>query len=86
MMDEGYFREAMGWTMAFYVASIQIIQIDAPSQITTSMQTKFDECMRQFGLDGTVPWETRLEEAKTIFHEVFLLADEIVARNLAIFD
>jgi hypothetical protein len=86
MMDEGYYREAMGWTMAFYVASIQIIQIDAPSQITTSMQTKFDECMRQFGLDGTVTWETRIEEAKAIFREVFILADKIIACNPAIFD
>jgi hypothetical protein len=86
MMDEGYYREAVGWTMAFYVSSIQIIKTDAPSQLTSKMQAKFDECMKKFGLDGTVHLETRLEEAKAIFHEVFLLADEIIACNPAIFD
>jgi len=86
MMDEGYDREAMGWTMAFYAASMQIIKTDAPSQLTSKMQAKFDECMKQFGLDGTVPWETRIEEAKAIFREVFLLADQIITCNPAIFD
>lgn len=86
MMNEGYCREAVGWTMAFYVNSMQIIQIDAPSQLTPDMQRKYDECMSQFGRDGAVPWETRIEEAKAIFREVFMLADEIIASNPAIFD
>jgi hypothetical protein len=86
MMGEGYYREAAGWTMAFYGSSIQIIQTDAPSQLTSTMQAKFGECMRQLGLDGTVHWETRIEEAKAIFREVFILADEIIAYNPAIFD
>lgn len=86
MMGEGYYREAMGWTMAFYSSSMQIIQIDAPSQLTTSMQAKFDECMSKFGLDGAVSWEMRVEEATAIFREVFMLADEIIACNPAIFD
>jgi hypothetical protein len=86
MMDEGFYREAAGWTMAFYGSSIQIIQTDAPSQLTSTMQAKFYECMRQLGLDGTAHWETRIEEAKAIFREVFILADEIIACNPAIFD
>ena len=86
MMDEGYYREAGGWTMAFYVNSMQIIQIDAPSQLTPNMQAKFDEFMSQFGLDGAVPWEMHIEEAKAIFREVFMLADEIIASNPTIFD
>ena len=86
MMDEGYYREAGGWTMAFYVNSMQIIKIDAPSQLTPDMQAKFDEYMSQFALDGAVSWEMRVEEAKAIFHEVFMLADEIIAHNPAIFD
>jgi hypothetical protein len=86
MMDEGYYCEAMGWTMAFYGASMQIIQTDAPSQLTPNMQAKFDECMSRFALDGTVSWEIRIEEAKAIFREIFMLADEIIACNLAIFD
>jgi hypothetical protein len=86
MMDEGYCREAVGWTKAFYSSSMQIIQIDAPSQLTSDMQAKFDECMSQLWLDGAVPWETRMEEAKAIFREVFMLADEIIACNPAIFD
>lgn len=86
MMAEGYYHEAAGWTMAFYGSSMQIIQIDAPSQLTPDMQRKFDECMSQLGLDGTVPWEERIERAKAIFREVFMLADEIIAHNQAIFD
>ena len=86
MMDEGYYREAMGWMMAFYGNSMQIIQTDAPSQLTSTMQAKFDECMSQFVLDQAVPWKTRLEEAKATFCEAFLLADEIIACNPAIFD
>lgn len=86
MMDEGYIREAVAWTMAFYGSSIQIIQADAPSQLTSTMQAKFGECMRQFGLDQAVPWEMRIEEAQAIFREVFLLSDEIVACNPVIFD
>jgi hypothetical protein len=86
MMDEGYYREAMGWTMAFYGASMQIIKTDAPSQLTSTMQAMFDECMKQLGLDGTVPWETRIEETKAIFREAFILADKTIACNPAIFD
>ena len=86
MMDEGYYREALGWTMAFYGASMQIIQIDAPSQLTPNMQTKFDECRSQFVLDTAISWKTRLEEAKATFREVFMLADEIIACNPAIFE
>ena len=86
MIDEGYYLEAMGWTMAFYGNSMQIIQTDAPSQLTSKMQAKFDECMSQFVLDQAVPWKTRLEEAKATFCEAFLLADEIIACNPAIFD
>ncbi len=86
MMDEGYCREAMGWTMAFYSNSMQIIQIDAPSQLTPNMQAKFDECMSQFGLDEAVPWEERIERANALFREIFMLADEIIGCNQAIFD
>ena len=86
MIDEGYYLEAMGWTMAFYGNSMQIIQTDAPSQLTSKMQAKFDECMSQFVLDQAVPWKTRIEEAKATFCEAFLLADEIIACNPAIFD
>ena len=86
MMDEGYCREAAGWTMAFYGNSMQIIQTDAPSQLTSTMQAKFDECMSQFMLDQAVPWETRIEEATAIFREAFLLADEIIVSNPAIFE
>jgi hypothetical protein len=50
------------------------------------MQAKFDECMSQFVLDQAVPWKTRLEVAKATFCEAFLLADEIIACNPAIFD
>ena len=86
MMGEGYCREAVGWTMAFYGNSMQIIQIDAPSQLTTSMQAKFDECMNQFGLNGTISWEERIELAKALFSEVFILSEEIIACNPAILD
>lgn len=86
MMDEGYYREAMGWTMAFYGASMQIIKTDASSQLTSTMQAKFDVCMSQFVLDQVVPWKTRVEEAKAIFREAFILADEIIVSNPAIFD
>jgi hypothetical protein len=86
MIDEGYYCEVVGWTMAFYDASMQIIQIDAPSQLTANMQTKFDGCMSQFALDAAAPWKMRIEEAKAIFREVFMLADEIIACNPAIFD
>jgi hypothetical protein len=72
--------------MAFYCSSMQIIQIDASSEITSDMQAKFCEFMRQFGLDGAIPWEERIEQAQELFHEIFMLADEIIARNLAIFD
>jgi hypothetical protein len=85
MMCEGYSREAIGWTMAFYVNSMQIIQIDAPSELTPDMQAKFGECMREFGLDGTISWEERIERAQELFHELFMLADEIIAHNPAIF-
>ncbi len=85
MMDDGYYREAMGWTMAFYVNSMQIIQIDAPSKVTPDMQAKFDECMSQFGLNGPISWQERIARAKALFHEIFIVADEIIGCNPAIF-
>lgn len=85
-MDEGYCREAMGWTMAFYCSSMQIIQIDAPSQLTLDIQRKFDEFMSQFASGGAVSWAMHIEEANAIFREVFMLADEIIACNPSSFD
>jgi len=86
MMGEGYYREAVGWTMAYYVYSMQVIQIDAPSKLTTSMQAKFDECMSQLGLNGATAWEERIARVKALFGEIFILADEIIGCNQAIFD
>ena len=86
MMCEGYYREAMGWTMAFYVNSMQIIQIDAPSKLTPDMQAKFDECMSQFGLNGTISWQERIARAKALFRKIFIVADEIIGCNPAIFN
>ncbi len=85
MMNEGYCREAVGWTMAFYFNSMQIIQIDAPSQLTPDMQRKFDVCMTQFGLNGTVSWKERIARAKALFREIFIVADEIIGCNPAIY-
>jgi len=85
-MNDGYYCEAVGWTMAFYLNSMQIIQIDAPSQLTPDMQRKFDKCMKQLGLNGTISWEERIERAKAVFREVFILADEIIGCNPATFN
>jgi hypothetical protein len=86
MMAEGYYHEAVGWTMAFYGSAMQIIQTDAPLQLTLDMQGKFDECMSQFGLNGATSWEERIARARALFREVFTLADEIIACNSAVFD
>ena len=86
MIEEGYYREAMGWTMAFYRAAMQIIQIDAPTHITPDMQAKFDECRSQLGLNSAFSSEERIARARALFREAFNLADEIVVSNQAIFD
>ncbi len=72
--------------MAFYGNTMQIIQIGAPSQLTTSMQVKFEECMSRFELHGTISWEERIARAQALFREVFILADEIIGCNQAILD
>jgi hypothetical protein len=86
MIEEGYYREAMGWTMAFYSGAMQIIQIDAPTHFTPHMQAKFDECRSQFGLNSAFSSEERIARAKVLFLEAFILADEILACNQAIFN
>jgi hypothetical protein len=85
MICEGFHREAVGWAMAYYASSIQVIQADAPSKLTPDMQAKFEECMgRQLGPTGAHAWKIRIERARAVFSEVFTLADEIIARNPAI--
>jgi hypothetical protein len=90
MISEGYHREAAGWVMAYYASSIQIIQTDAPSELTPDRQEKFEEYLRQFVPDGegsvyrpersgAEAWRVRIERARAIFREVFTLADEIIA-------
>lgn len=87
MIREGYHREAAGWVIVYYASSIQIIQADAPSELTPHMRAKFEECMdRQIGLGGADAWKVRIERARAAFSEVFALADEIIACNPAIFD
>ncbi len=87
MINEGFHREAAGWAMAYYSSAMQIIQTDAPSNLTADMLRKFKECIgRQLGLNGTDTWEMRIERARAVFSEVFTLADEIIARNPNIFD
>ncbi len=92
MIREGYYREAAGWVMAYYVSSIQIIQADALSELTPDRQEKFEDYLRQFELDGersvcragrsgAEAWRVRIERARAIFREVFTLADEIMASN-----
>jgi hypothetical protein len=86
MIREGFHREAVGWLMAYYASSIQIIQADAPSKLTLDMQAKFEECMgQQLGLTGADTWKVRIKRARAVFSEVFTLADEIIAHNPAIY-
>jgi hypothetical protein len=92
MIREGFHREAAGWVMAYYASSIQIIQTDAPSELTPDRQEKFEEYLRQFELDGdgsvcragrngAEAWRVRIERARAIFREVFTLVDEIIASH-----
>jgi hypothetical protein len=92
MIREGYHREAAGWVMAYYASSIQIIQTDAPSQLTPDRQEKFENYLCQFEFDGerglcrprrsgAEAWRVRIEQGKAVFLDVFTLADEIIARH-----
>jgi hypothetical protein len=38
--------------MAYYASSIQLIQTDAPSELTPDRQEKLEKYLRQFELDG----------------------------------
>lgn len=90
MIRAGYHREAAGWVMAYYASSIQIIQADAPFELTSIRQKQFEQYLCQFEQGGhksacqvghraAESWRARIKRAKALFLESFLLADEIIA-------
>jgi hypothetical protein len=84
MIDEGYHREALGWTTPFVLAASDIIKFDgdeAENPHNAALQMRLLETL---GLADDDAREARFAQATSLYEQYFALADEIVATNPAV--
>jgi hypothetical protein len=86
MIDEGYPREASGWTAALYLASTDILKVDGPENDRATYAERADRLLARFGFDTVERRDERFSDAERLGIELFALADEIVATNPAVVD
>jgi hypothetical protein len=86
MIDEGYHREALGWTTPYVLASTDVIKFDgdeAEKPRSAALQLKLLETL---DLVTDEARDARFAQASQLYDRYFALADEIVATNPAVVD
>ena len=81
MIDAGYHREAMGWTLLFHCASYAVIRNDAPEKEKEKFQIPFDQLVQDLGLQDAEMRQGRIDELRSFVDEVFAFCEEWIERN-----
>ena len=81
MIDEGHHREAMSWIVGGYNVAIVAIVNDASPADKQHFQQRFDVLLDRCGFASMEALPARIEQTRLLAEEVFLLADDWVAKN-----
>jgi hypothetical protein len=81
MIDEGFPREAAGWTTPFFLTATDILKVDGPESDRALYAARQNEFLRRLGLDTVERRNRRFEEAEAVAGEVFALAEQMIAAN-----
>jgi hypothetical protein len=84
MIDEGYHREALGWTTPFVLATTDIIKFDGDETEKPHYAALQMRLLETLGLAVDDAREARFAQATSLYEQYFALADEIVAKNPAV--
>jgi hypothetical protein len=86
MIDEGYHREALGWTTPFVLATTDVIKFDGDEAEKPPYAALQLSLLETLGLADEDAREARFAQATALYDQYFALADEIVATNRAVVD
>jgi hypothetical protein len=86
MIDEGYYREALGWVLPFYCSTTDVILVDGTEADRLKYAERRDEFFRALGFDTADARVAKWEQAARLQDNVFALATEMVRQNPAIVD
>lgn len=86
MIDEGYYREALGWIGAYYGTSMMIFQNDAPEFLTPQIIGDFLVMLHQRGMNDPLALDASFMQTRDLMAEIFALADTLVVQNPVLWD
>jgi hypothetical protein len=81
MIDEGYYREALGWTTPFVMASTNVILVDGTDDEKPIYAAIQAGVLETLGMATEDALDAKFAQARQLYDQFFALADEIVASN-----
>jgi hypothetical protein len=86
LIDEGYYREAMGWLMPFGLSCVAVILADGPEAEKPKYAALLDRLLRDLGFDTPAAVDVAVERMRRLCDQCLALAGYIVATYPAIID
>jgi hypothetical protein len=86
LIDVGRVEQAVGWMLAFYGSSINVILADGLDEVKPMYAARIKLLMEMLGIDSPQELDARYLRMKRLDEQFFKLAEEIIRRNPNIFD
>ena len=86
LIDAGLVDQAVGWMLAFYGSSINVILADGPDEVKPMYAARIKRLMEMLGLASPVELDERYRRMMRLDEQFFELAEEMVCDNPSIFD
>lgn len=81
MIDEGYYREALGWTTPFLLAATDVILVDGDETEKPTYAAMQQGVLETLGMADDGALDAKFAQAGQLYAQFFALADEILAAN-----
>jgi len=86
LLDAGLVEQAVGWMLAFYGSSINVILADGPDEVKPKYAARLKLLMEMLGIDSPGELDERYLRMKDLDEQFFKLAGEMIHGNPNIFD
>jgi hypothetical protein len=86
LLDAGLVEQAVGWMIAYYGSSINVILADGPNEVKPMFAMKIKRLMEMLGAETQAARDERYLHMLRLDEQFFKLAEDIIDCNAAIFD
>jgi hypothetical protein len=86
MIDEGFHREALGWTTPFVLSATDVTLVDGDESEKPEAAALQMRLLETLGLTTEDARDAKFTQATQLYEQYFALADEIVATNPTVVD